>query len=117
MHGRIDRIAIAEEDSCRLMGQQPTGRALAGCIRAIAESPGGLWLVSDHNGEAARAMEFGTAISRVSRSQSSLAATAVDFGGVRRRRRGEWGFWGVSCAKRTPPEVRARRDRRDRVYG
>jgi 3-oxoacyl-[acyl-carrier-protein] synthase-1 len=66
MPGRIDRIAIAEEDGCRLLGQQPTGRALAGCIRAMAESPDGLWLVTDHNGEAARAMEFGTAISRMS---------------------------------------------------
>jgi 3-oxoacyl-[acyl-carrier-protein] synthase-1 len=72
MLSRIDSIATAEEERPRLLGQQPTGRALSGCIRSAAEASVILWLVSDHNGETSRSMEFGNALSRVANPQSQL---------------------------------------------
>jgi 3-oxoacyl-[acyl-carrier-protein] synthase I len=81
--GQIESIATAEEEGSWILGQQPTGRALGGCIRAIAGDSQGLWLVTDHNGEAGRAVEFGNVLARVTNSTRPLAPAllpSVSFG-------------------------------------
>jgi 3-oxoacyl-[acyl-carrier-protein] synthase-1 len=69
---RIDNIALAEEDRPRLQGQQPTGRALSGCIRSVAGGTAELWLLSDHNGETSRAMEFGNVLARLANPKTEF---------------------------------------------
>ena len=68
---QINRVATAHEDQPRLRGQQPTGRALGNCIRATANAAK-LWLITDHNGETSRGMEFGNVLSRVAVPSSQM---------------------------------------------
>jgi 3-oxoacyl-[acyl-carrier-protein] synthase I len=62
---RIEMIVTADEDRPRILGQQPTGRALGACISSVSDTAANLHLVSDHNGEASRATELGNALVRL----------------------------------------------------
>ena len=70
---RIERVATSLDDSSTLLGQQPTGRALARCIGAMGRSHASLWLISDHNGEVGRAMEFGNLVAQISNQHFNWA--------------------------------------------
>ncbi len=63
----IRKIVIADEDRSRIAGDEPTGRALSRCVTEAIDPSEQLWLVTDHNGETVRAMEFGNAVMRVTR--------------------------------------------------
>jgi 3-oxoacyl-[acyl-carrier-protein] synthase-1 len=80
---RIQRIATAEEGGSRLLGQQVTGKALSDCVRAMTDTSETLWLLTDHNGETARAMEFGNVLARVAGPTRGMAPAlfpAASFG-------------------------------------
>jgi 3-oxoacyl-[acyl-carrier-protein] synthase-1 len=63
----IRKIVIADEDRSRIAGDEPTGQALSRCVTEAIDPSEQLWLVTDHNGETVRAMEFGNAVMRVTR--------------------------------------------------
>jgi 3-oxoacyl-[acyl-carrier-protein] synthase-1 len=63
----IRKIVIADGDQSRIAGGEPTGRALSQCVTGAIDASQQLWLVADHNGETVRAMEFGNAVTRVTR--------------------------------------------------
>ncbi len=69
---RILAITTAEEERSFLGGQQPSGGALSRCLQTSAITSGELWLVSDHNGETTRAMEFGNVMSRIAGSRVNM---------------------------------------------
>jgi 3-oxoacyl-[acyl-carrier-protein] synthase-1 len=65
----IRSVAIAEEEKTYFGGDTPTGVTLAQLLRdcgklAEWQAANPCWIVSDHNGEAHRAMEWGNALVR-----------------------------------------------------
>lgn len=83
---RLDRVKLGEESGERATGELPSGKVLAELLLEAASDPvSSPWIIIDHNGEYARAMEWGGTLNHLRKrglpiETSTASMPAISFG-------------------------------------